>query len=304
MTDVSWDDPREISLRYAATCVLCRTKMAPRTRAIWDSSTKTARCLPCSVPAQAGPPPVEVHPVSTIDFGTPGASAQRLFDMKESRRRERLRRIWWVLAVISMLGAVVGGVVGHGLHTSVALLALIGAILPLLDLIKRPQHIDAWRVGASGERQVGQTLDRLKDHGVFAVHDRQVPGRHTNIDHIAVSPAGVFAIDTKNVAGKVAVSRSGLRVAGRRQDKMLEGVVGQIAVVQHVLNELGLSSVTARGVLCFTRANLPWFRPSPRGVALMYPRGLRRELTKASSVLSPAQVKCVAEALATRLPPA
>jgi hypothetical protein len=298
-------DERELTLRYAATCRACQVALPPRARAIWDRASKTARCVTCAVPAQVDPPAAgEPEPAAAVDFGMAGASAQRLFDAKEARRKQGLRRNWWVLAVMALAGVAVGGFVAHRLRTSVGLWAVVGGALPVVDLIRRPQHIDAWRVGAAGERAVGKMLDGLRVHGVVAIHDRRVPGRRTNIDHIAVAPTGVFVVDTKNVAGKVAASRSGLRVAGRHQDKMLDGVAGQVAVVQSVLDGAQLARVVARGVLCFTKADLPWIRPQPRGVPLLYPRGLRRALIKGDAVLTRDQVNAVATHLATKLPPA
>jgi len=298
-------DERELTLRYAATCRVCNTALPPRSRAIWNRRSKTARCLTCPVPAQPAPPSVEsVESVPTADFGVAGASAQRLFAAKEVRRKERLRRNWWAIAIMAVVCAMTTGFVAHRLHANIGLWAAVGAVLPVLDLIRRPQHIDAWRSGAEGERVVGKMLDKLVSQGVVAIHDRRVPGRNTNIDHIAIAPSGIFVVDTKNVAGKVVASRSGLRVAGRRQDKMLAGVAGQIAVVRGVLHGTGGPQVEVRGVLCFTKADLPWLRPKPNGIALLYPRGLRRVLTTGDAVLTPEQVNELATQLATRLPAA
>ena len=307
MTDIATPggNRREITLRYAATCRVCRASLPARSRAIWDRVSKTATCVTCSLPAQADPPSIEqAEPVAAVDFGIAGASAQRVFDARENRRKERLRRNWWVLAIMAVACGTFAGVVAHKLHTSVVLWAAVGAALPVLDLIRRPQHIDAWRSGAAGERAVGKMLEGLRGKGVIAIHDRRVPSRRTNIDHIAVAPTGVFVVDTKNVAGKVAASRSGLRVAGRRQDKMLDGVAGQVTVVQGVLDQAGAAPVAVRGVLCFTRADLPWIRPQPRGISLFHPRGLRRALTKGDVVLTRAQMNAAATLLATKLPPA
>jgi hypothetical protein len=171
----------------------------------------------------------------------------------------------------------------------------------VLKFLATPQHIDAWRSGAAGERAVGARLDKLRTAGVLTLHDRRVPGRRTNIDHIAVSPAGVYVIDTKNVAGKVTVTRGGLRVAGRRRDEMVTGVQTQIAVVREALDDQALSPHAIRGVLCFTRADLPWLRAAPGGVNLLTPRVLSRTLRK-SGPLSPEHVRQVATVLAQRLP--
>ena len=255
------------------------------------------------MPAQPQPPRLEGAPL-VVDFGVAGASARRLFDAKEAKRRERLRSRWWVVALIGVLGAIAGGFVAHSLQMSVTGGAVIGAALPVFDVLRRPQHIDAWRSGAAGERAVGAMLDQLRVRGVVAIHDRRVPGRRTNIDHIAIAPTGVFVIDTKNVAGKVVASRNALRVAGRRQDKMLAGVTSQVTVVQQILDGLQGVPAPARGVLCFTKAGLPWFRPQPCGVTLEYRRGLRRLLTKGDPLLSRDQVNTIATQLAIHLPAA
>lgn len=289
-------------LRYASRCCHCATALPVGTTAVWDSANKKARCLSCAIPRQvAGEVPSSEK--IAVDFGTAGASAQRMYDRKEAKRRAHLRANWWVIALTALVGAAVGGWFGHRIHSSIALLAVIGAFFPLSKLLSRPQHIAAWRIGAAGEQQVGRMLDGLRREGVFAIHDRRVPRSTANIDHIVVSPAGIFVIDAKNVAGKVVATRSGLRVAGRRQDKMVEGVQRQVAVVREVLADQSLDPTVFRGVLCFTKAELPFFKPSPGGVKLCYPRGLRKGLREAGP-LSAAQVQELAELIATRLRPA
>jgi hypothetical protein len=111
----------------------------------------------------------------------------------------------------------------------------------------------------------------------------------------------VFVIDTKNVAGKVTATRNGLRVAGRRRDGMVTGVQGQLAVVRQALDDQPLPMDAVRGVLCFTRADLPWLRPATGGIALLSPRGLARML-RGPGPLSPEQVQHLAMLLAQRLP--
>jgi hypothetical protein len=267
---------------------------------LWDAGSKKARCLSCAIPSQKVAEAVVVAPP---DYGTAGASAQRMYDRKEARRRAHLRANRWAIALLAVLGAAAGAWLGAKTDSNVALYAAIGAFLPVAKLVARPQHIAAWRTGAVGEQQVGRMLDGLRGEGIYSVHDRRVPGRRTNIDHIAVCPAGVFVIDTKNVAGTVVAGRTRLKVAGRHQDKMITGVQGQVAVVREVLVDQGLDATQIRGVLCFTRADLPWFRPSPGGILLHYPRGLRKELRRPGP-LAPQQVTAIADLLAKRLPAA
>lgn len=310
MTEATPTEPREreLRLRYAGDCRDCGTALAAGTRARRDPDHKTIRCLACpttrSVPEgpPAAPPRSALgHENHTPNWGVAGASAQRQFDEQQSRRHARLRTRWVAVALLSALGGIGGAILATVLHAQPMLLVLLGGVLPVLRLLATPQHIDAWRSGAAGERAVGARLDKLRSADVLTLHDRRVPGRRTNIDHIAVSPGGVFVIDTKNVAGKVRPTRNGLRVAGRRRDEMIAGVQGQIAVVRHALADQQLSPDAIRGVLCFTRAELPWLRPAPGGIALLNPRGLARILRK-SGPLTREQVHHLATVLAHRLP--
>ena len=66
---------------------------------------------------------------------------------------------------------------------------------------REPQAIGAWSSGSVGERAVGERLDSLSRSGVMVLHDRRIPRRTSNIDHIAVGPSGVFVIDTKRYQG-------------------------------------------------------------------------------------------------------
>lgn len=51
------------------------------------------------------------------------------------------------------------------------------------------------KLGAEGEKAVGQFLDRLRSDGYEVFHD--VPGQAFNVDHVLIGPAGVFSIETK-----------------------------------------------------------------------------------------------------------
>jgi hypothetical protein len=310
MTDATPAEPRErqLRLRYAGHCRDCGTLLAAGTRARWDSVNRTTRCLACPTTTalqeahSAALSQLAVgHGNHTPNWGVAGTSAQRQFDEQQSRRRARIRARWVAVVLLSALGGTGGAILATVLHAQPMLFVVLGAVLPVLKLLATPQHIDAWRSGAAGERAVGARLDKLRSAGVLTLHDRRVPGRRTNIDHIAVSPGGVFVIDTKNVAGKVSPTRNGLRVAGRRRDEMVTGVQGQIEVVRQTIADQHLSPDAIRGVLCFTRAELPWLRRAPGGIALLNPRGLARTLRKPGR-LSREQVHHLATVLAQRLP--
>jgi len=73
-----------------------------------------------------------------------------------------------------------------------------------------PQHIRAWQSGERGEIAVARVLDSLTAHSIPALHDRRIPHMRSNIDHIAIGPAGVYVIDAKRyVRQRVEVRRFG-----------------------------------------------------------------------------------------------
>jgi hypothetical protein len=62
-------------------------------------------------------------------------------------------------------------------------------------LIKR----ENWKLGLQGEIEVGHCLEELRNKGYDVFHDIQCheEGRNFNVDHLIVSPHGIFAIETK-----------------------------------------------------------------------------------------------------------
>ena len=161
---------------------------------------------PPEVAPQPPPPP-------GTDRGKAGASAarewQRRHQKRETQVRERHKKL--------------GGLI--------------------LALSADPQSTTAWAGGAIGEQVIGSSLDRLREQGTAVLHDRRIPGSRANIDHIVVSQAGVFVIDTKHYKGRVEQRDVGgwfktdlrLYVGGRDRSKLLAGMEPQVDAVRHVL---------------------------------------------------------------------
>ena len=176
-------------LRYAGSCQCCSAPLPAGTRATYNRTTKLVTCDRCDGAiggaAGAGPKPTtnaeprvlasnrtesELNsPVAgpEIDCGVPGASARREHERRKARREARIREA----------------------HPRIG-----GVLLALSD---DPQTTKAWAVGAREEELLRGMLDRLAPEGVQALHDRRIPKTKANIDHIAVAPSGVFAIDAK-----------------------------------------------------------------------------------------------------------
>lgn len=71
-----------------------------------------------------------------------------------------------------------------------------------------PEHIARWKIGADGERLTWKALRPLEGQGWRAFHDRD--GEFGNLDHIVIGAAGVFLLDSKNLAGKLILEPEGL----------------------------------------------------------------------------------------------
>ena len=80
---------------------------------------------------------------------------------------------------------------------------------------------------------------KLGDDG-YVIHD-VVIGRG-NVDHVAVTPAGVFTIETKAILGKVEASTDGLRINGYDQKRHLKQAYAEaMAVRKYLASSIGRS---------------------------------------------------------------
>jgi hypothetical protein len=172
-----------------------------------------------------------------VDTGSAGASARREYQRRAAKREQRVRSA----------------------HPKLG-----GLILALSD---EPQSTRAWDRGARGEELLAKRLDALSDRGVLLLHDRRIPGSRANIDHIAVSAAGIFVIDAKRYAGRphLRVEGGPLRprtetlLVGRRDcTKLLAGMTKQTDLVRAVLaQQPEFADLPVRGMLCFVEADWP-----------------------------------------------
>lgn len=146
-----------------------------------------------------------------------------------------------------------------------------------------------WQQGAIGEAKVGAMLDELVGSNVAVLHDRRLPGRRANIDHLVVTEACVWVIDTKRYVGKRPeqyseggflgfVAKTGLKVGGRSRDALVDGVRNQMLCVGDALD----SAVPLRGALCFVDADWPLVGGdfTIGDVYVVWPKLLRRAIDK------------------------
>jgi hypothetical protein len=97
--------------------------------------------------------------------------------------------------------AVVWVVAGLGFRWWPLSLAVAPAVFLVDRQIRDGRRLDPAREldGLQGELIVGEALEALAPRGVLAVHDLAL--ERGNVDHVAITPHGVFAIEVKHLRG-------------------------------------------------------------------------------------------------------
>lgn len=224
-----------------------------------------------------------------------GVSAQKQYERRLANHRKRVRRMLPLLLFGGVALGIASWVVSERFlpGTGVWIGLLVAASFVLTGLPNR-QPTDAWGVGAVGERKTAKALGKL-DGSYEILHDRKARGLKWNIDHIVIGPTGVFAIETKNVKGVVAVRQGHLMVGGRKKDAYIEEVWREAQAIQEVLAPV-LASLErdVRPVICFHNAELPWGKTSIDSVQIVGKNGLIKHLTQGPKWLTDDQVKSIA----------
>ncbi|WEV77126.1 nuclease-related domain-containing protein [Janibacter cremeus] len=277
---------KRMRLRYAGTCSRCGTELPAKADAVYERATKTVRCVDCPVTIDPPDPNTEAVtaanpsiPTEQPGAGVAGSSARREYERRRVKDEEQIRRKWGRLGGIAVA------------------------------LADERQETKAWASGAVGEELLGHRLDSLARDRVAVMHDRRIPRTRANIDHIAVTSAGVWVIDAKRYKG----ARPELRVEGgilrprveklligrRDRTPLVDGVLKQVGLVQDLLGE----GVPVTGALCFIEADWPLIGGSfsTRGVHVLWPKRLAHRLTEQEGVLDVAAVR---DLVAGHFPPA
>ncbi len=228
-------------LQHDDHCVACGVELPAGTRAYWRETDRVARCVYCqagqaerraepthnrrATDPPSGPEPSEPstgdQPLNSV--GVAGRSAQRQHERRAARELERKEEA--------------------------------AKATPTVQITPESQPTRAWKIGAEGERRAAEVLDKVR--GIRVLHDRRVPGSLANIDHIAVGPAGVFVIDSKNYSCRLEFRRGIARPTdvrlyfnNRKRLKLFDGVRSQTEVVTTALGD-EFRDVPVQGVLCF-----------------------------------------------------
>jgi hypothetical protein len=219
-----------------------------------------------------------------VDFGTAGASARREYERRRAKREEETRER----------------------HPRIGNL--------LLKFQETPKHEKAWATGAAGEEELAAFLAR-RCPDTIVLHDRRMPGRRTNIDHLAVGPTGVHVIDAKRYKGKIEVRKpffgdAQLVIGGRDKTKLVDGLERQAEGVQALIDSVA-PTVPVTACFCFVNpagqaggSGVPLLRTlSIRGHPLFYPRKLAKRLNEPGA-LGADRIRFLAGELARQFPSA
>ena len=271
---------KRMKLRYSGSCRLCGTELPARTDAIYERSTKTVRCVDChSSPVDATASSAEQSQVVPVPeaVGVAGSSARREYERRKAKDEERLRQKWGRLGGIAVA------------------------------LSEERQSTKSWATGAIGEELLGARLDSLASESLAVLHDRRIPGTKANIDHIAITTAGIWVIDAKRYKGQPELKVEGGIVrprvekvlVGRRDcTKLVDGVLKQIDLVRDVVGDIPVT-----GALCFVEADWPLIGGAftTRGVHVLWPKRLAKLVTEAEGAVD---VPATRESLAGHFKPA
>ncbi len=270
------DDDQEMNLRYAGTCVRCGQDIPQGTRAIYNRAARNVRHVTCD---------------GTIDRGVAGGSAMREYERRRAKDDAR----------VAQQKANVQAKFGSG---------LVGKAVTRIAVDESPRtSTSVWAQGAVGEERVAAWLDSLAPSGIVALHDRRIPGTRANIDHIVVTPHGVWVVDAKRYTGKKVegagslfglTESSRLLIGGRNRTPLIDGVERQVQQVRDVVGP----DVEVRGCLCFVDSGWTVFFAdfTVRGVYVCWPKKLAKVLQHAGEARI--DVEAVSRLLAARFPAA
>ncbi len=144
-------------------------------------------------------------------------------------------------------------------------LVLLATAMAALALHMRRRRLDYLR-GARGEEETARVLAGLP-RGAHVFHGLTIPGGGMaagDIDHVAVSPSGVFAVETLNWSGRATISEGRLLYDGAEPDRNpVDRVRKAAAALRDRLQASGIS-VPVQPVLCLPR---PALEKDAEGVA-------------------------------------
>lgn len=137
-------------------------------------------------------------------------------------------------------------------YTAAALLVTAFSAWRMWVIRKRVQRL---RLGRDGERAVGEFLDGLRGDGCRVIHD--VPAESFNLDHVIISPRGVYVVETKtrtkpNANARILVENDTVVIGSGPGDRAIVAQArAQARWLGQLLRESTGKTLPVRGVVVF-----------------------------------------------------
>jgi hypothetical protein len=243
------------------------------------------------------------EPFTDLPLRLPGESTRTKADEHFEKAIE------WILLLAAMC-ALAGFAVANAPEAKRPMLVVTFATLVGgFSLIAGPRVVKSlrsywnYKLGFKGERVVAEELNQLLAQGWRVFHD--VPFDSFNVDHVAVGPVGVFAVETKTRRkweDRAAVHPAYKVIWDGLQFTWPSGVKNDFGLEQATRNAktVGefLSKSTGERVVCLPVLTLPgWYiEPAGRGTVIVAAtKGLHKVLPKCGSTpLTPTRIQQIA----------
>ncbi|MFT3659941.1 MAG: nuclease-related domain-containing protein [Gordonia sp. (in: high G+C Gram-positive bacteria)] len=153
------------------------------------------------------------------------------------------------------------------------------------------KDVQNWALGAAGELDTHGLLAESLPGPAIVLHDVAVPGSKTNLDHIVLTPHGLFVIDTKNWSGRYGIRNNKLTsLTSKKNDRDDPGgtlwwEIDQAAGTVPLLADTAAAIIVIHsGRVCDNRGTetdrITYTTSSNRPVTVVNPRGLITLLTE------------------------
>ncbi|MCU1398559.1 MAG: hypothetical protein JWN62_1668 [Acidimicrobiales bacterium] len=172
----------------------------------------------------------------------------------------------------------------------------VNSAAPVLNLIARVLGMKtderAWRIGAAGEREVGEELATLPSEW-RVVHAVEVGDRGSDIDHVVIGPPGVFTLNSKaHPGGRVWVGEHAVRVNGH-PTRYLRNSRFEAERASRLLSKSCGFSVPVRPAIVFVGLDDFTVARQPADVDVTTRRRMRAWLTTLPIAINAAQIDVI-----------
>ncbi len=177
------------------------------------------------------------------------------------------------------------------------ILALIFTLYAFFKVYQTRKTIKNIKLGRDGERTVAESLEELKRKGATVFHD--IMGKDFNVDHVLVSPQGVFVVETKTYSkprGNPSITSDGdkIMVPGKQPDyKPIQQAIANADWIRKELRELTGKVFQVTPVVVFPG----WWvdeKIDGRRIWVLNPKGLASRISKEPISLSTEDMHLIA----------